>query len=99
MTGTRRFPLRNCIRPDTYRYCVEAQAFEPIWQELVGCFGEPRQFGSLDLYEINAPSFLLRASLGTGSVTVIKKRGLNEVDLNKFHQIMGFDEEQNVESA
>ncbi len=97
MIGTKRFPLRNCIRRDTYRYCMEKCKFQDIWKALSSRFGEPRQFGSLDLYEINTPSFLLRGSLHTASVTLIKKKGLEDLDLDQFHQIVDFDEKRDVE--
>lgn len=70
---TKRYPLRNCIRPDTYRYCLDGEVFPEAWEKLAKQFGRIRRFGELDLYEINGMSFLLRASYGTSSITVIKK--------------------------
>ena len=89
---TKRYPLRNCIRPDTYRYCLDQGCFAQLWQRLQEEFGRAHQFGELDLYEINGVSFLLRASYATGSITVIKKKDLVEEDLDLFHQIVGFEE-------
>ncbi|MCB0366840.1 MAG: hypothetical protein H6624_07250 [Bdellovibrionaceae bacterium] len=89
---TKRYPLRNCIRPDTYRYCLDGEVFPEAWEKLAKQFGRIRRFGELDLYEINGMSFLLRASYGTSSITVIKKNGLVEEDLQLFHATIGFVE-------
>ena len=83
--------MRNCIRPDTYRYYgFEANQFKIIWSNLEETFGSARRFGDLDLHEILGKSLLLRAVFNDLSITVIKKKGLEQQDFEKFEEIIGF---------
>lgn len=85
-----RIKVRNCIRPDTFRYHLYQQDVERLWTLLQKNFGKSRQFGDLDLFEIDHKSFLLRALLKEATITLIKKKGVEENNVKKFHDLIGF---------
>lgn len=90
--GVRRLKVRNCIRQGTYRYKIANEDSEEVWQQLIGTFGPQRQFGNLDLYEIDTLQFLLRFSFTTGYLTLIQKKGCKQEQMDLFHGIVGFEE-------
>ena len=85
-----RIKVRNCIRPDTYRYHLYQDNINGIWGDLKSRFGEPRQFGDLDLYEIDTPEFLIRGMLLEGTLTLIKKQRCHPTHVSLFHKIIGY---------
>ena len=86
-----RITVRNCIRPDTFRYHIKNINIQNLWSVLEKEFGNSRQFGDLDLYEINHKNFLIRAILRESTLTLIKKEKVTELAVRHFHELIGFE--------
>ena len=88
-----RYKVRNCIRPDTFRYLgFQRDKFDKILETLQMWHGETKQFGKIDLWEIDSQYFLLRILKEGPSITIIKKSQCNDQEINRIHQLFDFQE-------
>ena len=66
--------LRNCIRPDTYRYYLDDHLAEDQWNKIMQAFGNVIFMDGFNMFILDTNRFVLRKSANQNSFTLIKKK-------------------------
>jgi len=89
----KRNKIRTCIRKETYAYKLDEGQVKVIWGNLQKEFGKSQKWGNFLIEQIENPSFILRFSIQTSTITVVKKQQYSQAIENQIHQILGFKNE------
>jgi len=98
-----KFPFREqvhaCIHPESFKYFIDPDLVEEMWEHLLARFGEVRRNPSFGTIEIESDGLFLRATAARNPITVIRKTNRSRHDLEAFHTLIGFenDHEQDPE--
>lgn len=89
MTDPYRERVFSCPRDRTYKYFFGREATEPTWRRLVEAFGPPAK-GACGILVLETTHFLMRAPAWGNPLTVLRKRGWTEADVQRLHGILCF---------
>ncbi len=90
----RRVKAHRCIGPDTYKYYFRRQQVSEIWRRLEDNYGPVSRDQTFRVLEIRSPAFIFRSLFDGNPLTVIRKRRCSEDDVQRLHDLIGFDHDR-----
>lgn len=83
-----------CIHPETYKYFFALDEVRRVWGVLEACYGPIEHTPGFGVIEIKAERFLFRAVASGNPITVIRRRGCTEADVEALHERIGYREDR-----
>lgn len=81
-----------CIHPETYKYFFDVHEVRRVWAVLEASYGAITMTPGFGVMEIQGERFLFRATRGGNPITVIRRRGCTEADVQQLHERIGYRE-------
>jgi hypothetical protein len=88
-----------CIHPDTYKYYFDRGSVWPTWEALEREFGPISRNDAFGTQEILTRALIIRSTKLGNPVTVIRRRTCSPADVAKFHDVVGFAEDDELGSS